>query len=99
MLLSRNGTKTGRYMILAYDVMQSVRCSGAWHRNHLILPHTYFLFEALFDAKCSLFFLSTKKVAQCQERIVNLDGSEIREGGEKNVILNFHVPPPPPYQL
>ena len=29
MLLSRNGTKTGRYMILAYDVMQSVRCSGA----------------------------------------------------------------------
>ena len=29
MLLSRNGTKTGRYMILAYDVMQSVRCSDA----------------------------------------------------------------------
>ena len=30
MLLSRNGTTTGRYMILAYDVMQSVRCSDAW---------------------------------------------------------------------
>ena len=30
MLLSRNGTKTGRYMILAHDVMQSVRCSDAW---------------------------------------------------------------------
>ena len=29
MLLCRNGTKTGRYMILAYDVMQSVRCSDA----------------------------------------------------------------------
>ena len=27
---SGRGTKTGRYMILAYDVMQSVRCSGAW---------------------------------------------------------------------
>ena len=27
MLLSRNGTKTGRYMILAYDVTLSVRCS------------------------------------------------------------------------
>ena len=32
MLLSRNGTKTGRFMILAYDVMQSVRCSGACRR-------------------------------------------------------------------
>ena len=29
MLLSRNGTKTGRYMILAYDVTLSVRCSDA----------------------------------------------------------------------
>ena len=29
MLLSRNGTKTGWYMILAYDVTLSVRCSDA----------------------------------------------------------------------
>ena len=33
MLLSRNGTKTGRYMILAYDVTLSVRCSDAWSRQ------------------------------------------------------------------
>ena len=30
MLLSRNGTKTGWYIILAYDVTLSVRCSNAW---------------------------------------------------------------------
>ena len=29
MLISRNGTTTGRFMILAYDIMQSVRCSDA----------------------------------------------------------------------
>ena len=35
MLLSRNGTKTGRYIILAYDVMQSVRCSDAcWSKQY-----------------------------------------------------------------
>ena len=27
---SRNGTKTGWYMILAYDVTLNVRCSDAW---------------------------------------------------------------------
>ena len=30
MLLSRNGTKTGWYMILAYDVTLCVCCSDAW---------------------------------------------------------------------
>ena len=35
MLLSRNGTTTGRYMILAYDVMQSVRCSDACKNSGL----------------------------------------------------------------
>ena len=34
MLLSRNGTKTGRYMILAYDVTLSVRCSDAWETTY-----------------------------------------------------------------
>ena len=33
MLLSRNGTKTWRYMIFAYDVMHSVRCSDACSRH------------------------------------------------------------------
>ena len=28
-LLSRNSTKSGRYMILVYDVTPGVRCSGA----------------------------------------------------------------------
>ena len=44
MLLSRNGTKAGRYMILAYDVMQSVRCSDACKVELIIVFKKYLIF-------------------------------------------------------
>ena len=40
-LLSRNSTKSGRYMILVYDVTPGVRCSGACPTRHTLHPlHT-----------------------------------------------------------
>ena len=55
MLLSRNGTTTGRYMILAYDVMQSVRCSDAcvqWSKCALFL-----IVYTVQWSKCALFIM------------------------------------------